>query len=649
LKKLTVRGRIWLLLAVAVIPVVALGVINHFTSNSLERLMQSGDSTNSIIKGILLIRNHEKGFVEKMEVAEADKVKQAITTVERQVALANSGGNLQELDRLKTELASYSRVFSEMADKTLELRKQIESQMNLSIQTINQLRKNIIEKIGNEQGMYSYTGVEVSLNKVTLLGIARNLTELSERLQLNISYLMLFHNLGNFQTEVKGIEKEFKDNINNFTPLMGVIQDHDIVKLKDTVPAQIISQLQAAVQVGTLWQQREQLRTQLEANGKSLINGGEKFLETSKSASDKAQHRASLVGTGVSLILVIFLVVCGAWMARSIVRPLNTAIASLDDSAGQVASGSNRMASASQQLAEGSSEQAASLEETSSSLEEMASMTRQNADNATQANTLMNDAGRVVEQANHSMNELTGAMKDISTASDETAKIIKTIDEIAFQTNLLALNAAVEAARAGEAGAGFAVVADEVRNLAMRAADAARNTSNLIEATVTKVRFGSDLVNKTGEDFIQVAGSTSKVKGLVAEIAAASSEQAQGVEQINKAVAEMEKVIQQNAANAEEGASASQELNAQSRQMKNIVADMVSLVGGRNGASGSYKDGMHQPEEDLGSESGISPYYDQSKHHPLTTGSDLRAAESHRPKLTPKQMIPMDEKEFQDF
>jgi methyl-accepting chemotaxis protein len=326
---------------------------------------------------------------------------------------------------------------------------------------------------------------------------------------------------------------------------------------------------------------------------------GEKFLATSKAASDTEQHRANLIGTVLSLILIVFLLVTGAWMARSIVRPLNVAIAGLDDSAEQVASGSTRMASASQQLAEGSSEQAASLEETSLSLEEMASMTGQNADNANQANALMNDTGRVVEQANHSMTELTGAMKDISTASDETAKIIKTIDEIAFQTNLLALNVAVEAARAGEAGAGFAVVADEVRNLAMRAADAARNTSTLIEDTVNKIKFGSDLVKKTGDDFVQVATSTSKVKELVSEIAAASSEQAQGVEQINKAVTEMEKVIQQNAANTEEGASASQELNAQSKQMKIIVADMVSLVGGKNGASGHHKDAMHLDEEDL--------------------------------------------------
>jgi methyl-accepting chemotaxis protein len=210
----------------------------------------------------------------------------------------------------------------------------------------------------------------------------------------------------------------------------------------------------------------------------------------------------------------------------------------------------------SQSLAEGASEQAAAIEETSSSIEEMASMTKQNADNANQANTLMAETSQVVSQADHAMIELTGSMKDITTASEETAKIIKTIDEIAFQTNLLSLNAAVEAARAGEAGAGFAVVANEVRSLAMRASDAAKNTANLIEGSVRKINKGSDIVMKTNEAFAKVTAGAKKVGELVGEISAASNEQAQGVEQINKAITEMDKVVQNNAGSAEESASA---------------------------------------------------------------------------------------------
>ncbi len=203
-------------------------------------------------------------------------------------------------------------------------------------------------------------------------------------------------------------------------------------------------------------------------------------------------------------------------------------------------------------LAEASSEQAAAGEETSSSLEEMSSMTKQNADNANTADNLMKDANQVIGAANNSMGDLTNSMGEISMASEETQKIVKTIDEIAFQTNLLALNAAVEAARAGEAGAGFAVVADEVRNLAMRAADAAKSTADLIEGTVKKIKDGVDLVETTNEGFAKVAESSGKVGDLLGEIAEASKEQAQGIEQINVAVTEMDKVTQQNAAGSEE-------------------------------------------------------------------------------------------------
>ena len=208
-------------------------------------------------------------------------------------------------------------------------------------------------------------------------------------------------------------------------------------------------------------------------------------------------------------------------------------------------------------------------------------MTRQNADNANQANTLRQQVGRSLQEAELTMADLTQAMVEIAGASAETQKIIRTIDEISFQTNLLALNAAVEAARAGEAGAGFAVVAGEVRNLAIRAAEAAKTTSSLIEGTTAKVQRGSDLAVKTRETFTSASSASRKVGELIAEIASASSEQASGIEQINKAVNEMDIVVQQNASSAEESASASAEMNDQALEVRGFAKELIVVMNGK--------------------------------------------------------------------
>ena len=268
------------------------------------------------------------------------------------------------------------------------------------------------------------------------------------------------------------------------------------------------------------------------------------------------------------------------WSTGNLFHLIKRVSNQLDEASGQITSAAGQISSASQSLAEGASEQAAAIEETSSSIEELSSMTKHNADNAQQANTMMTAAGKIIDEADKSMKELTMSMNEISTASDETAKIIKTIDEIAFQTNLLALNAAVEAARAGEAGAGFAVVADEVRNLAQRAAAAAKNTALLIEGTVKKIGHGSEIVTRTNDAFGKVSVSAEKMGHLVSEIAEASQEQTKGIEQINTAVVEMEQVVQKNAASAEETASASEEMNSQAEMMKGLVTELVIAVEG---------------------------------------------------------------------
>ena len=309
--------------------------------------------------------------------------------------------------------------------------------------------------------------------------------------------------------------------------------------------------------------------------------------------ADITKGADAATGLAYRLILIIGLsaLVGGALLAlvitRSITRPLQRISEGLGIGGQQVEAAAGQVSQASQSLAAGASQQAAAIEETSSSLEEMASMTRQNADNAGQADSLMKETNQVMAQASASMDRLTQAMEETAKASEETQKIVKTIDEIAFQTNLLALNAAVEAARAGEAGAGFAVVADEVRNLALRAATAAKNTAGLIDGTVRRIGDGVALVSTTSQAFSEVAGNSRKVGDLVAEIAAASREQSQGIEQVNKAVVEMDKVVQTNAASAEESASASEELNAQCATTYRSVRELNRLIDGGHGAADS--------------------------------------------------------------
>ena len=223
----------------------------------------------------------------------------------------------------------------------------------------------------------------------------------------------------------------------------------------------------------------------------------------------------------------------------TVIKPIIAVIGKLKEISIEVNAASTEVSTTSTSLADGATRQAATIEETSSSLEEMAAMTRQNAENADQARGMMASAGQLVEDVNRKMTQMVEAIEEISRTSQETGKIIKTIDEIAFQTNLLALNAAVEAARAGEAGAGFAVVADEVRNLAMRAAEAAKNTSQLIDNTLRAVHHGNDLAAQTSEAFNANVAISGKVGILVDEIVAASQEQTQGIDQVNQAVSEI--------------------------------------------------------------------------------------------------------------
>ncbi len=393
---------------------------------------------------------------------------------------------------------------------------------------------------------------------------------------------------------VNAIQKNVEDMRLKYDDLVSMCRLEPQVQMKAAASRSAAEQYKSVL-AGWLeqWQNLEELRHKREALAAditALAQGasddglrGVRELSGQTVVSLSLASRRVLEGLALALALGLALTVL---LSRGISRPIKAAVAALGQGAGQVAAASQQISQASLVLAEGSSQQASSLEESSATLEQMSAMTRDTTAHAKQANDLAKKAGQALEEAGAAMAQLTASMQRISQASQDSGKIVRTIEEIAFQTNLLALNAAVEAARAGQAGAGFAVVADEVRNLALKTSRAAQETAAIINQTLTTVRDGGEFLERTNQVLAQVNVTSREVSGLMDHIYAASAEQANGAEQVNQAVAQIDTVTQQHSASAQQAAAAAAELFGQSRMLRLTIGKLEALINGNGHGNG---------------------------------------------------------------
>jgi methyl-accepting chemotaxis protein len=336
----------------------------------------------------------------------------------------------------------------------------------------------------------------------------------------------------------------------------------------------------------------------------------------------------SILGLLISIVLALWISV---WM---ISRPLMKISQTLASGSGQIGTASEQLSASSQEIANGATEQASSIEETSSSMEELSSMVKQNVVNAKESSVLADKSAESAQAGFGQMEKMLESMTEINRSSDKIKKVIKVIDDIAFQTNILALNAAVEAARAGEAGMGFAVVADEVKNLANRSAEAAKETSEMIEDSIKKTANGLELATKLAESFQEILKIGRKVSEMAREVESASRQQDTGIEQVNKAIVQFDEVVQANASSAEETASAAEELQSQVENLNEIVGNLLKLVTGQEAKTEVRTPVVHHKTEARRPE--------QLTH---SSAQHLPPPRSRAREVSPDQVIPFEEDE----
>ncbi|MDR3567960.1 MAG: methyl-accepting chemotaxis protein [Syntrophobacteraceae bacterium] len=569
-------------------------VLSLKTTNSFNFFSTIKDFETGLLNTII----HEKDYSLSLDGKSADEVlsgNQKSSRYLKDIESHAEGG--QDFGALSQSILKYRETFEQLVKNNREI-SSLKERLDKSSDALMAASDRTSGEVNSIIGMALTQGEDADPTLNSLIVAAKTIVSGSSEFVLTVDRDLLLNNNEKTYLERLGkISPVLLKERNNVTALVSTIKDEGVKGYPEALNKLIPHMESTSEKIHQLWLQNRELVAQLNGVRKQIISSDASMIASVKERLGQIERSGRLMNFASVGIIFLVLIAGGIFIGRSITIAIRRLSVRLREGADWTAMAAVQMISASNSLADGASEQAAALEETSSSLEQTASMTRSNAHNAHGSNSLMKEISRTVERSNQSMLKVKDSMAEISQSSEQTQAIVKTIDEISFQTNLLALNAAVEAARAGEAGAGFAVVAGEVRNLAMRAAEAARNTADLIEATVKRVHDGTAVATQAYNEFAGVSKNISKAAEMVEEIAHASEEQARGSEQINKAVTDMDKVTQKNAADAEETASVCEELGAKAKLMKLLVLELVSLVGGANGGSGEEKSSAPQRGE----------------------------------------------------
>lgn len=598
----TVRARIVLILLVGILGMGVLVGVNKILDLQKNRNIRMGLESQAIRTGILNVNQIEEAFINRHDPAlleEYGELREAFERKLKSVGAAASNSRIEslvgEIDRVEKQNAG---AFSSVVEVVQQMDKDMDA-LNQTIREMNGIMSKMIGEIDAKEGRLMMDGEFLGQTEAGLRWELKDFLNYGRDKVLSIFRLLLFSNMEAYQTTREALAETREIKLNNINTMVQAAGNDEYTSGWESVKGYLpkIDSLETAV--ASAWKEKHALTATLKKTGEQVQETAQKIVDQTQERIEQGDRTGDLIAVIFGAGSILLLLVLGFFVSRSTNRSLRGMIDGLTQSSEQVAGASAQVSSSSHSLAEGSSEQAASIEETSSSLEEMSAMTRRNAENANQASALSSENRETTQSCSHTMQEMSESISEVDQASKDTQKIVKTIDEIAFQTNLLALNAAVEAARAGEAGAGFAVVADEVRNLAMRAAEAARDTSTQIDDIGKKIRGSMDQVSRSLEEFGRVEESSGKMDELMIEISTASDEQANGIEQVNSSINEMDRVVQQNASHAEESASASEELRAQAQGMRDMVEALRELVdGGRNRIPNNLKGEAADEETD---------------------------------------------------